>query len=144
MGATHAIEPGGVPGTCFVAMAFDLTLDPAYDDGVRPAVEACGFAVVRVDKVQHNGVVTDLILGEIRRAQLVVAAVTLQRQGVYFEAGFAIGLGRTVIWSCRENNLTNVHFDTRQYSHVVWTTPTDLRAKLEARIRGTVLVPVRS
>ena len=132
-----------MPGTCFVAMAFDPTLDPAHDEGIRPAVEACGLAVVRVDKIEHNGVVTDLILGEIRRAQLVVADVSLQRQGVYFEAGFAIALGRTVIWSCRDTDLPNVHFDTRQYSHVVWATPADLRAKLEARIRATVPIQVR-
>lgn len=48
----------------------------------------------------------------------------------------------TVIWSYRD--LRNVHFDTRQYSHVVWTNPADLRTRLEARIRGTVPIPVRN
>jgi nucleoside 2-deoxyribosyltransferase len=136
------LSPGGVSGTCFVAMAFAPELDPAFDDGIRPAVENdCQMAVVRVDRVEHNGVVTDLIIASIRSAQVVVADVTLQRSGVYFEAGFALGLPRTVIWSVRHDDLVNVHFDTRQYSHVVWETPTELRAKLAARIRATVLVP---
>lgn len=32
----------------------------------------------------------------------------------------AIGLGLPVFWSVRHDDLTNVHFDTRQYNHIVW------------------------
>jgi hypothetical protein len=137
-------HPGGQPGTCFIAMAFDPSLDDAYDNAIHPAVEAAGLSVIRVDRVEHNGVVTDLIQSQIRRAQVIVADVTLQRQGVYFEAGLALGLGRTVIWSCRVDEIKIVHFDTRQYSHVVWSDVADLRTKLENRIRGTVVIPVKN
>jgi hypothetical protein len=130
---------GGIPGTCFVAMAFDPSLSDVYEEGIRPAVEGCGLNVVRVDKVEHNGIVTDLIMAEIRRSQIVVADVTLQRQGVYFEAGFALGLGRPVIWTCQAAEIAKVHFDTRQYSHVVWTDAADFKVRLEARIKATVL-----
>jgi hypothetical protein len=133
-------QPGGVPGTCFIAMAFDSSLEEAYLTGIRPAIQDCGLREVRVDKVEHNGIVTDLILAEIRGAQLLIADVTLQRNGVYFEAGFAAGLGRTVVWSCRTDDMKNVHFDTRQYSHVVWATPEELREKLRNRIRATVRI----
>jgi hypothetical protein len=139
----NPLDPGGVPGTCFVAMAFDPSLNNVFETGISPAITATGLEVIRVDKLEHNGVVTDLIQAEIRRAQIVVADVTLQRQGVYFEAGFAIALGRVVIWSCREDEIAKVHFDTRQYSHVVWADARDLRAKLEARIRGTVSIPLK-
>jgi len=30
-----------------------------------------------------------------------------------------MGLGRQVIWTCRDDDLKNVHFDTRQYNHIV-------------------------
>jgi hypothetical protein len=133
---------GGVPGTCFVAMAFHESLNAAYDDGIRPAVETdCRFSVVRVDRVQHNGSINDQIMAGIRGAQFVVADVTLQRQGVYYEGGFAMGLPRMVIWTCQKDDLTKVHFDTRQFNHVVWETPQDLRKRLTARIRGTVSLP---
>jgi len=138
------MDPGGVPGTCFVAMAFDPSLSEIYESGIKQAAESCGLAVVRVDKIEHNGIVTDLIMGEIRRAQVIIADVTLQRQGVYFEAGFALGLGRLVIWSCREDEMSQVHFDTRQYSHVTWRDVGELKTKLEARIRSTVPIPVKS
>ena len=33
------------------------------------------------------------------------------RGGVYFEAGFALGLGKTVFLTCREDRTKAVHFD---------------------------------
>ena len=131
---------GGVPGTCFVAMAFDPSLNDVYESAIAPAVKASGLTVIRVDKLEHNGIVTDVIQAEIRRAQVVVADVTLQRAGVYFEAGLALGLGRTVVWSCRQDEIEKVHFDTRQYNHVVWEDAPALRRKLEARLSATIPV----
>lgn len=128
----------GISGRCFVAMSFDPTLNDAYERGIRPAVIDCGFEPIRIDRVHHNEKICDKILAEIRLAQLVVADFTLQRAGVYFEGGFAMALGRPVIWMCREDDFENTHFDTRQYNHIVWSTPDDLRTKLTDRICATV------
>ncbi len=95
---------------------------------------------IRIDLVHHNEKICDKIMAEIRSSQFLVADVTGQRQGVYFEAGFAMGLGRSVIWTCREDQLEEVHFDTRQYSHIVWKSPEDLREKLANRIKATFQV----
>jgi hypothetical protein len=129
----------GTPGTCFVAMSFDKTMDAAYETGIVPSVETdCQFTVVRIDRVHHNDVITDKIIASIRSAQFVVADFTLQRAGVYYEAGFALGLGRPVVWTCREDDRDKLHFDTRQFNHVIWTTPDDLRTQLTDRIRATI------
>jgi hypothetical protein len=132
--------PGGngIPGRCFVAMSFDPSLYDAYELGIRLAIIDCGFQPVRIDQVHHNEKICDKILAEIRLAQLIVADFTLQRAGVYFEAGFGAGLGRPIIWMCRDDDFDNTHFDTRQYNHIVWSTPEDLRAKLTNRIRATI------
>jgi hypothetical protein len=137
------LRTDGAIGLVFVAMWFDDSLDAAFE-AIRSAIESdCGLQAYRVDRIQHNDQITDRILAGIRASQFTVADVTGQRQGVYFEAGFAMGLGRDVIWCCREDELSMVHFDTRQFSHVVWKSPADLRQKLAARIRGTVLTPMK-
>ena len=138
------IGGAGVPGVCFVAMAFAPELNDAYDTGMLPAIETdCGLRALRLDREEHNDQITDRILAGIRSAQIVIADVTLHRQNVYYEAGFAQGLGRVVIRTCRAEAFKDVHFDTRQFSHVVWESPADLRAKLSVRLKATVGVPVR-
>ena len=57
---------------------------------------------IRVDRIVHNDKICDRILAESRLAQFVIADFTGQRSSVYFEAGFAIALGRPVIWTCHE------------------------------------------
>jgi hypothetical protein len=130
---------GNVAGRCFVAMSFHESLTPAFENGIKPAIEVdCGFSAYRVDQSEHNDQITDKIIGGILSSQFLVADFTGQRQGVYFEAGYAKGLGRPVIWACHADEANLLHFDTRQYNHVLWKTPAELRVKLTDRIRATI------
>jgi nucleoside 2-deoxyribosyltransferase len=122
----------------FVAMSFDKSLRPAYDQGIEPALVETGYDPFRVDLSQHNGKVDDFIIAELKRSGPVVADFTGHRGGVYFECGYAMGRGTSVIWCCREDDIAQAHFDTRQYNHIVWTDPAELRARLVDRIRATV------
>jgi hypothetical protein len=78
-------DPGGVLGTVFVAMAFEPDMDAAFDAAIQPAVNDCALTVTHVGRVHHNDLINDVILSGIRAAQVVVADVTHQRNGVYFE-----------------------------------------------------------
>ncbi len=64
----------------------------------------------------------------------MVADFTGQRNGVYFEAGFAYGLGRKVIWMCHEADKDTLHFDTRQFNHIMYTDLEQARRQLTDRI----------
>lgn len=122
----------------FVAMWYAPELRSAWADGIRPALEEAGFTAVRLDAVEHNEQIDDRIIVEIRRAGLVVADLTGGRGNVYFEAGFALGLGTPVIWTCREDHLDDLHFDTRQYNYIAWSTPAELRERLRLRVEATL------
>jgi hypothetical protein len=140
------LEPlggGAAPGTCFVAMSFKPEMNDAYDLGIRPAVvDDCGFEIIRVDRVEHVDNINDRIMADLRRAQFVVADFTKHPAGVYFEAGFALGLGRLVFWTCQKDDFTEkVHFDTRPYNHILWSEPAELRERLTARIRALLQAP---
>lgn len=120
----------------FVAMAFDTSLTEAWVSGLRPGISGAGYRPARVDTDEHAGKIDDRIMAMIRSCRFVVVDVTTQNRGAYFEAGFALGLDRPVIWSVREDDLANVHFDTRQFNHIVWREPIDLRQKILDRILG--------
>lgn len=125
----------------FVAMWFNATLSAAYNEGIKPALEDQGYEPLRIDLVQHNEKIDDRIIAEIRRSAILVADFTGQRGGVYFEAGFALGLGIPVIFCCQEVELANTHFDTRQYHYVAWKDVSDLKQKLSDRIGATAPGP---
>ncbi len=123
----------------FVAMWFDPAMNDAYEQGIRPAIEEdAGFKSIRVDAVEHTGKIDDRIIAEIRESRFLVADFTGHRGGVYFEAGYAMGMGLPVIWACKSADIASAHFDTRQYNHIVWNEPGELRDKLALRIRATV------
>jgi len=127
----------------FVAMWFGdadekSNMDEAYLKAIQPAIGQAGYRATRVDMVEHNGWIMDKVLGDIRLAPFIVADFTGNRNGVYFEAGFARGLGIPVIHTCRQEHLDKAHFDTKQLNHVLWQTPDELREKLYNRIAGTI------
>ena len=135
----------------FVAMWFDATMEDAWRLGFEPAIRAAGYTPMRIDKKEHNNKIDDEIIAEIRRSRFLIAdftcgaavlqngeSTTIARGGVYFEAGFAMGLHIPVIWSCRADQIDEVHFDTRQFSHVVWETTDELRARLYTRISAVI------
>ena len=77
-------------------------------------------------------------IAEIRRSRFVVADYTGHRGGVYFEAGFALGLGLTVIPTCRNDEISELHFDIKHLNTLGWQTPAELADKLNKRIRAVI------
>lgn len=122
----------------FVAMSFAPELDDLYSEAIEPAIFTCNYDPLRVDRREHDEKIDDFIIAEIRKSALVVADFTKQRNGVYFEAGYAMGFGIHVIRTCSKKEESKIHFDTRQYNHIFWDTPADLKQKLINRINATV------
>lgn len=122
----------------FVAMSFKAELTNVFKDGIKPVEKETGFTMKRVDSEEHNEKIDNRIISEIRKSRFLIADFTGQRRGVYFEAGYALGLGIPVIWTCRKDNIKQCHFDTRQYNHITWETTDELREKLKNRILATI------
>ena len=134
----------------FVVMWFDESVNEAYEKGIEPAIKDSGYRPLRIDKKEFNDKIDDEIIAEIRRSRFVVCDFTcgliahkdeqiaISRGGVYYEAGFAQGLGIQVIWTCHADLIKHVHFDTRQFNHITWNTPEELRKKLRNRIGAVI------
>ena len=126
----------------FVAMWFDREMEADYDQGIEPAIEASGYEPKRIDRDPAVHKVDDAIIAEIRRSRFLIADMTCGSDGprasVYYEAGFAHGLGIEVIYSCREDSLDRLAFDTRQYNHIVWQDAAQLKRALIDRIAARI------
>lgn len=129
----------------FMAMQFgDQELDRVYSDHFKSAVAAAGFDLKRVDEGQPAGLIDDRLRVDIRQSRFLIADLTHQNRGAYWEAGFAEGLGKPVIYTCRkdvfEDKVGGTHFDTNHHLTVVWDSDRldDAVGKLKATIRATL------
>ena len=122
----------------FVAMWFDDQMLEPYHHGLEPGIRHAGYRAHKVDMREHVDKIDDEIIKQIRRSRFIVADFTGHRGGVYFEAGFALGLGLPVFWACRSDDLQHIHFDIRQYNILVWDNPEDLNIRLSRRIEAVI------
>ncbi len=131
---------GQKPLQAFIAMWFSPEVQDALENGLLPGIQDAGYRGFRVDMKEHANKIDDEIIAEIRKCRFMVADFTGHRGGVYYEAGFAAGLGIPVIFTCRKDALEHLHFDVRQYNTIDWTSPEQLRQRLRNRI-GAVIGP---
>lgn len=124
----------------FCAMWFDNSMKAIWLDAINPAIQAAGYEPKRIDEHHHNNRIDDEIIALIRRSKFVVADFTGQRGGVYFEAGFALGMNLPVIWTVKKSELASVHFDNRQYNFVTWEEDKlpEFKLNLQYRIEATL------
>jgi nucleoside 2-deoxyribosyltransferase len=120
----------------FIAMKFK-GMDSVYNK-IYQAIDEAEFIPIRIDKKDHINDISFEIQYEISKSGLVVADVTGQNQGVYFEAGYAKGLNIPVIWTCNVNEVNDIHFDTRQYNTILWEDEMDLYERLKKRIMAVM------
>ena len=119
-------------------MWFHNDLNDSWENGLKPALKQTGYDPIRLDRTEYNEKIDDRIVAEIRKSGLLIADFTGQRGSVYFEAGFAMGLGIPVIWTCRDTDINDLHFDTRQYNYIVWKDTEELKERLINRIEATL------
>jgi nucleoside 2-deoxyribosyltransferase len=120
----------------FVAMAFTEEMNEVYKQGIEPAIERAGYAPMLIKNKEHANKIDDEIIAEIRRSAFLVADFTDHRQNVYFETGFAIGLARQPVWTCRKDQIKDLHFDIRQYNCIDWQNAAELARRLQLRIEA--------
>ncbi len=123
------------PQLVFVVTSFKSDMDPAFE-AIDAAARAVGLRAERVKDVPGDYRITDRILASIRRARLVVVDLTHERPNVYFELGFARGLGKTVITIMREG--TNAHFDVQDWTYLSYVDSRPLERDLLERFRYEV------
>jgi hypothetical protein len=122
----------------FIAMWFAPELHEVFELGLAKAASDCGYFPFRIDKKEHANKIDDEIIAEIRKSRFLIVDFTGHRGGAYFEAGFAMGIGLPIIWTCRKDHMAELHFDIRQYNCIDWTTIDELRRRLALRIEAWI------
>ena len=134
----------------FIAMKFgDAKLDPFVKDVVKPAVkEGIGYDLVDMRDVARAGVIDNIMRVRIRDSAFVIADLTHDNHGAYWEAGYAEGLGKPVIYICEKVKFDRKgsHFDTNHCTTIPWSKddPEEFKRQLVATLRRSLDLSARS
>ena len=110
----------------FLAMKFaDAVLDDFAERVIKASVNSeLGYIVVDLRNVSRAGVIDNILREQIRDAAFVLVDLTHDNAGAYWEAGYAEGLGKPVIYLCERTKFDSAktHFDTNHCTTVLWST----------------------
>lgn len=121
-------------GHAFIAMAMDPN-DPLLEDvldAIKDGASKCGITAERIDEASSNEPITVRMLTAIEIAEFVVVDLTSARPNVFYEAGYAQGLGKTPIYLARKG--TDIPFDVKDYPVIFYPNMRDLKTSLAERL----------
>lgn len=118
----------------FVIMSFN----PKYENVLREFKDAArlvnaDLVVTRVDETRGDYKITDEILKNIEKANLIICDLTDERPNVYYELGYARGLHKKVI-SCAKKG-TKLHFDIHNFRTIFYGSLTELRKEISLEVK---------
>ena len=127
----------------FLAMKFgEPDLEAIVTKVVKPATREMGYDLVDLRDVARAGVIDNIMRAQIRDAAFVIVDLTHDNSGAYWEAGYAEGLGKPVIYICEKAKFqeASTHFDTNHCTTVPWSRDDDenFRAALIATLRRSL------
>lgn len=128
----------------FIAMKFgDAVLDPFVEATIKPAIrEGIAYELVDLRNVSRAGVIDNILRAQIRDAAFVLVDLTHDNAGAYWEAGYAEGLGKPVIYICQQAKFdaAKTHFDTNHCTTVMWSVeePAAFADQLVATLRRSL------
>ena len=109
----------------FLAMKFNDSHLEAMVQGMKCAIkENLGYALHDMREVSEAGIIDNIMREKIRGAKFIIADLSHDNPGAYFEAGYAEGLNKPVIYICEkekfEDKNKGTHFDTNHCTTVPW------------------------
>jgi hypothetical protein len=122
-------------GYAFVAMPMDKDDHQLIDvlEAIKAGATECGITAERIDDDQRSERITDRMMESIRKAEFVIVDLTNERPNVFYEAGYAHGLGKIPIYVAREG--THLHFDVKDYPVIMFRNMKELREGIAKRLQ---------
>ena len=128
----------------FMAMQFgEAKLEKVFKEEFKPSAKQAGFDLFALNEINYTGLVDNRIRVEIQASDFLIADLSHDNNGAYWEAGYAEGLGKPVIYTCEKHKFESdktTHFDTNHHLTISWDETDISKAgeQLKATIRATL------
>lgn len=117
----------------FVIISFRDDMEKVYKK-IYEIGDKYNFQALRVKDVQGNYKITEKVIELIASANFIIADLTHERPNVYYELGYARGIGKKIITLCNKNS--EVHYDVQEWKTIMYNDTEDLALNLEQAIKG--------
>ena len=124
----------------FMIMPFTKDLGDTYT-AVKDECEKLRLKCVRVDEATGSGLILRKIFDYIERAEFIIVDLTYERPNVYYELGYAHGVGNS------ENDIllvakmgTELHFDIAPLSVKFYESTEDLRKIINQNLKSMMKI----
>lgn len=129
----------------FIAMKFSPETNTYYENAYKPIIQSMNYAVMRIDEKEYTGSIIGEIQSEITNSVALIADLTGNRGGVYYEAGIARGLQLChhpikLLLTCERAffDSKKVHFDVSGDNILLYDSVDDLKGKLKTRLEAVL------
>jgi signal transduction histidine kinase len=113
---------------CFLAISYS----PEYmqvRDAIKKSAQKANFQVISLDNLLFSGTIQEAVIGELARADCVIADVSGRNPNVFFEIGMAQAMGKPLFLLAQQDSINEIPFDMRGYRYFLYdTTPLGLSA----------------
>jgi signal transduction histidine kinase len=118
----------------------------AVRNAVSGGVAEAGYEITSSDRrpVLPGSTIRDAIVGELARADCIIADVTDRNPNVFFELGLAQAMGKGLLIVSNQRSINNIPFDVREFQILVYDDTTKSLSDLSKRIAESLLQYRRS
>lgn len=115
--------------------------DKRYRDVMKPAIKDADMEPYRVDQDPSTEILIESIEKEIRKSKACVAEITTDNPNVWYELGYAIALGKSVVLICSDERDSGFPFDIRHRDIITYSTESSsdyeaLASKMTAKLNA--------
>lgn len=124
----------GEKAKTFVIMEYSQKYNDLYTEVIKPVCKDNNIEPIRADESKKTGLILSDIIKRIYEAKFIIAEITPRNPNVFFEIGFAMAIGKPVIFVADINNEENLPFDVSGFRVLFYENSIPGKRKIEEEL----------